>query len=203
MRGDFPTARELYRDAWATFQEIGATLYGARTSLESSTVELLAGDHGAAERELRRDYATLDTMGERYLRSTVAAILAYVLCLQNRADEANEFLRIAEEIATEDDVESQALWRSVKATILARDGDLDAADRSARAAVELLKRTDALVKLGDALFVHAGVLEQGGRMAERDLALREAAALYGRKGNTVSERAALRALRERFVSLGT
>ena len=203
MRGDFPTARELYRDAWATFQEIGATLYGARTSLESSTVELLAGDPGAAERELRRDYATLDTMGERYLRSTVAAILAYVLCLQNRADEADEFLRIAEEIATEDDVESQALWRSVKATILARDGDLDAADRSARAAVELLKRTDALVKLGDALFVHAGVLEQGGRMAERDLALREAAALYGRKGNTVSERAARRALRAPFVSLGT
>jgi tetratricopeptide (TPR) repeat protein len=202
MQGDFETARRLYRDARATFEEIGATLYDARTSIESSTVELLAGDPTAAERELRHDYATLDGIGERYLRSTVAGILASVLCLQGRADEAAAFLAVAEEIATKDDVESQALCRSVKATILARDGQLPEADESARAAVELLKRTDALVKLGDALFVRARVLEQAGRTPERDAALDEAAALYRLKGNVVSERAARRALRERLVYPG-
>jgi len=199
MQGDFETARRLYRDARATFEEIGATLYDGRTSLQSSTVELLAGDPEAAERELRRDYATLERIGERYLRSTVAGILASVLCLQGRMEEAAAFLLIAEDIATEDDVESQALCRSVKATILADEGQLVAAEDSARAAVELLKRTDALVKLGDALVVRAAILEQAGRTHERNAALDEAAALYHRKGNAVSERAARRALRDGLV----
>jgi ATP/maltotriose-dependent transcriptional regulator MalT len=203
MQGEFEHARELYRDARATFEEIGATLYDARTSLESSTVELLAGDPEAAERELRRDYATLDGIGERYLRSTVAGILASVLCLQGRIDEASEFLRVAEEIATEDDVESQALCRSVRATILAREGELREADEFARAAVDLLKRTDALVKTGDALLVQADVLDRAGRTTERHAALDEAAALYRRKGNTVSERAARHALGEPVVELET
>jgi class 3 adenylate cyclase/tetratricopeptide (TPR) repeat protein len=203
MQGDFETGRTLYRDARRTFEEIGATLYNARTSLESSTVELLAGNPEEAERELRRDYTALEAIGERYLRSTVAGILASVLCLRDRTEEAAEFLGIAEEIATEDDVESQALCRSVKASLLAREGQIDAADDSARAAVELLKRTDALVKLADALLVHAGVLGLAGRTEERNAVLVEAAALYRRKGNTVSERAAQRALREPSLQVET
>jgi class 3 adenylate cyclase/tetratricopeptide (TPR) repeat protein len=194
MSGDFATARSFYGEAWSTFDEIGATLYGARTSLASAVVELLAGDLGAAERELRRDYETLDRMGERYLRPTVAANLALVLCLDGRLEEAAKFARIAEEVSTEDDVETQALWRSAKAAILARMGDLDAAEAIARDAVDLLRRTDALVHTADALSVHANVLGAGGQASERAAALREAARLYGRKGNVISERTALRAL---------
>jgi predicted ATPase/class 3 adenylate cyclase len=198
MSGDFATGRRLYQDAWASFDDLGATLLAARTSLSSAVVELLAGDVVAAEHELRRDYETLEQWGEQYLRPTVAANLALLLCRQGRFDEAAEFARVAEEIAADDDVESQALWRSAKALILAREGD-PAADTTARAAVELLRRTDALVQIADALIVHASVMEEHGDLAASGDMLREAAALYGRKGNVVSERAALDALDARPV----
>jgi predicted ATPase/class 3 adenylate cyclase/predicted negative regulator of RcsB-dependent stress response len=196
MSGDFATARRLYEEARASFDEVGATLYGARTSLQSAVVELLAGDLEAAERELRRDYETLDRLGERYLRPTIAANLALIRCRQNDFDEAAQFASVAEEIAAEDDVESQALWRSARALVLARGGEAEAAETTARAAVELLRRTDALVQIADALTVYARVLEDQGRTDERASALREATALYERKGNVISERAARAALRE-------
>src|SRR5262245_53358378 len=59
MVGDFETARRLYTEACASFDELGATLLGARTSLQSGVVERLAGDFEAAERFLRNDYDTL------------------------------------------------------------------------------------------------------------------------------------------------
>ncbi len=197
MSGDFATARSLYGEARASFEEIGATLLGARTSLQSAVVELLAGDLDAAERELRRDYLKLEELGERYLRPTVAANLALIRCRRNDFDEAAQLARVAEEIAADDDVESQALWRSAKALILARGGEGVAAEVTARAAVELLKRTDALVQIADALIVQASVLDDSGRPDERANALREAAMLYQRKGNLISERTARNALRER------
>src|SRR5262249_49712196 len=73
MVGDFETARRLYTDACASFDEIGATLLGALTSLQSGVVERLAGDLEAAERVLRHDYDTLAELDERYWRPTVAA----------------------------------------------------------------------------------------------------------------------------------
>ena len=200
MSGEFATGRRLYREAWSSFEELGAKLFAARTSLQSGVVEVLAGDLSAAERELRRDYETLEEMGERYLRPTVAANLALVLCQEGRFDEASELARVAEDIAADDDVESQALWRSAKALILARVGDPVAAETTARAAVELLRRTDALGQIADALAVHATVLGQHGDASERAQALSEAAALYARKGNVISERAAIGALAERAVA---
>jgi len=202
MSGDFVTARLFYREARSTFDEIGATLYAARTSLASAVVELLAGDVDAAEGELRRDYQTLDKMGERYLRPTVAANLALVLCLDGRLAEAEKFAFVAEEVSTPDDIETQALWRSAKAAILVRSGNIAAAESVAREAVDLLRRTDALVQTADALSVQAAVLEGAGRTSERVDALLEAARLYARKGNVISERTALRALADQGAEGG-
>jgi class 3 adenylate cyclase/tetratricopeptide (TPR) repeat protein len=200
MLGDFATARRLYGEANASFEELGATLFGARTSLQSAVVELLAGDLEAAERVLRQDYEALAELDERYWRPTVAANLALVLCRQDRFDEAFEFARVAEEITADDDVESQALWRSAKALILARGGEHGAAEAIARAAVDLLRRTDGLAQIADALVVHAGVLGEQGDAGGRTNALREAADLYARKGNVVSERAIRSALTRRSVT---
>jgi hypothetical protein len=56
--------------------------------------------------------------------------------------------------------------------ILAEMGESDAADAAAaRGAVELFKRTDALVQIADALSVHASVLGESGRLLERKTAL--------------------------------
>ena len=51
-------------------------------------MEVLAGDLAAAERELRGSYSQLEQLGERAFLSTMAAMLARVLCEQERFDEA-------------------------------------------------------------------------------------------------------------------
>jgi ATP/maltotriose-dependent transcriptional regulator MalT len=197
MQGEFETARILCRDASAALHEIGAKLYAARTSLESSVVDLLAGDVEAAERALRRDYETLEAMGERYLRPTVAASLARVLCRLDRLDEATELAAVAEELSADDDLEAQALWRLAAASVLIRRGQAEAARPVAKTAVELFGRTDALVRLADAMEVAAEASLVAGEEQEAAVALERAAALYARKGNLVAERAA----RDRLTGL--
>ena len=190
MQGDFGEARHLVGRARATLEEIGGTLMAASTSLDSYAVEWLAGDLEAAERDLRRDYETLAALKETYLMPTVAGCLARMLCLQGRFDEADAFAGVAYEVAAPDDVSSQALWRTARAQVLAKAGDVDAGIALAGEAVELLRATDFLVTLGDALTELASVLEDGARDRDAAAALAEAVALYDRKGNFVAAAAA-------------
>src|SRR5439155_12914091 len=90
MRGAFDLARELYTRARATLQDLGESVLAASTSLESASVELLAGDPAAAERELRRDYDQLERMGANYLLATTAGLLAQAVAAQGRDAEAEE-----------------------------------------------------------------------------------------------------------------
>ena len=136
----------------------------------------------AAEAELRRDYETLDRLGERYLLPTIAAMLAHVVYAQGRYDEAFELSVRAEELGSEDDVDAQARWRRARAKVLAQRGDLEAAEALAQASVRLMQQTDALVDLADAKADLADVLELAGRADEALVVRREAHALYERKG---------------------
>jgi class 3 adenylate cyclase/tetratricopeptide (TPR) repeat protein len=186
MRGDFDRARGLSSRARSTLEELGRSVVAASTSLDSCGVEVLAGDAAAAERHLRRDSEALSEMGETYLLSTIAAELARAVVLQGRDAEAEALTVTAEELAAEDDIASQALWRSVRARVLARRGDLPAARRMATEAVELLRRTDAAVTLGDALVDLGEVLERCGDIAAAHHAFQEALLLFERKGNVVA-----------------
>ena len=96
MRGDFDRARLLYRHSRASLEELGCLLLAALTSLDSSAIELLAGDPAAAESELRTDYRRLEEMGERNYISTTAGLLADVLYRQGRYDESAEFAGVCE-----------------------------------------------------------------------------------------------------------
>jgi class 3 adenylate cyclase/tetratricopeptide (TPR) repeat protein len=194
MRGDFDRARSLSSRARTTLDELGRSVVASSTSLDSCGVDILAGDPAAAERNLRRDSEALSEMGETYLLSTIAAELARAVVLQGRDDEAEELTVTAEELTAEDDIASQALWRSVRAKVLARRGDLKAARRMAIDAVELLRRTDAVVTLGDALLDLGEVLESCGDLAEAHHAFEEAVLLFERKGNVVAAASARGAL---------
>jgi tetratricopeptide (TPR) repeat protein len=193
LAGDFERARDAYRRARAVLEDLGSNVLAASLSLDSHAVELLAGDPAAAERELRRDYDALDRMGEKYLLSTIAGLLAQVLCAQGRYEEANEMCMITASVAAEDDAQSQALWRSVRAKVLARrPGDADRAVALAREAVEILRSTDAIVWQADALVDLAETLAATGGAAEAERALADAAALYELKGSPVALRALVR-----------
>ena len=56
MRGRFEEARQLYRSAQESFEELGQFLPLAGARLDSGLVEVLAGDPEAAERELASGY---------------------------------------------------------------------------------------------------------------------------------------------------
>ncbi len=120
MQGDFAAARDLYTRARLMLEEFGRSVVAASTSQQSCRVELLARDPAAAERELRRDFGELAEMGERYFLSTAAGELARAVYAQGRYAEAEELTRLAEELSADDDLTSQALWRSVRAKALAQ-----------------------------------------------------------------------------------
>ncbi len=75
MRGNFERARLLYRGSRASLEELGYLLLAALTSLDSSVIELLAGDLAAAERygesaEFARvceDVASSDDVASQFL----------------------------------------------------------------------------------------------------------------------------------------
>jgi len=185
MSGHFERARELYRRALATFEELGLLIDAAGVSLHSGRVELLAGDPSAAEHELRRGYEYLSRLGERYLLSSVAGLRAEAVAAQGRLDDAEALASETEALAADDDVDAQTLWRLAKATVLAQRGELAGAETLAREAVELLAPTDYVLNQVTALARLAWVLQIDGDEPEAHELLARARALAQAKGSAI------------------
>ena len=113
-------------------------------------------------------------------------MLARALCAQGRYAEAEAFTRASEEAARPNDVFANVTWRSVRATVLGRQGKLQAAEAQAREAVGFAAQSDFLDAHGDALVDLAEVLRLMRRPQEARGALEEAARLYEQKENVVS-----------------
>ena len=173
------SARELLED-------LGLRLEWGGMAQGFFFVEMLAGDPGAAERELRRGYEILHGLGEKSYLSTLAAMLAHALYAQGRYEEAEQFARISGEAAGAEDLTSNIMWRSARAKLLARRGDLDGALGLIGEARSLAERTDFLNIQADVQADRAEVLRLGGRGGEAAEALEEAARLYEKKGNRVA-----------------
>ena len=77
-------------------------------------------------------------------------------------------------------------WRRVRAKLLARRGDVEAAERLAREATSRAARTDFLDLRAHAVADLAEVLRLAGRSEESAAAVQEAIRLYERKGNTAA-----------------
>ena len=166
MRGDFPLGRELVAEGLETIAGLGFSLRAAMSSQEAFYVEMLAGDLDAAERIARDALTILERMGERSYLSSAAALLAHALSGLGELDEAERFSRTSEEAAAADDAFSQVLWRSARAKIRARRGELAEAEALAREAVALAERTDLLNTHGDTLADLGEVLALAGRPDE-------------------------------------
>jgi class 3 adenylate cyclase/tetratricopeptide (TPR) repeat protein len=188
MKGESAEARTCYVAARALFEDLGLTVLAAWVSLQSGPAELLAGDLHAAERELTRAYEALSEIGEKYYLSTVAGLLGQLRYEQGRHEEAREFAEEARALATDDDVESQALLRAVLAKVLAAEGAGEGALELVQEAVSLAHRTDSPVIQARSLVDLSVVLRANRRDARAAAAEAAAVALYERKGDTVSAR---------------
>ena len=160
--GQFGEAREAYQRAKRQLEELGSPLHAATIALNSWRVEVLAGDLVAAERDLREAFEVLERMGEHYHLSTVAAALARVRFLRGDLGDADRLATRAAELATDDDVVSQTLWRGVRARVAAESGRTGDALTLARAAVALINETEDLLLQAEALQDLAAVLERAG-----------------------------------------
>jgi class 3 adenylate cyclase/tetratricopeptide (TPR) repeat protein len=186
MNGDFDAARTLYWRARAALRDLGNGIHAASTGLDYVAVELLAGDLEAAEREAKEDYEYLTRMGASYYASTMAALLSRVVRDMGRLDEALAYSQTAESTAAEDDVDSQVLWRSARAPILARGGDFGGAESLARSAIAIANKTEIPGLQADSLFELAVVLDLAGQRQEAWQAAKSAVELYSAKGDVVS-----------------
>jgi len=186
MRGSFDDARVLYARARTVLTDVGGSVLGASTALDSSTVEMLAGDHAAAERQLKRDSELLEAMGERYLLSTMEGVRAQALIVLGRHDEAAAACARADEAAAADDIESQVLVRSVRAELDLHAGRTAEAAAAAAEADALLRGAEAPTIIADLAVIRARVAAAAGDLGGADRELARAARLYREKGNVVS-----------------
>ena len=117
--------------------------------------------------------------------ASTEAMLGLALLAQGRSAEADRSARRAAGLVTEGDLSAQALWRRVRARVLAERGRTAAAERLAREAVETAERTDYLNDHAAALEDLATVHDLAGNVAAARAAREAALDLYRRKGTTV------------------
>jgi tetratricopeptide (TPR) repeat protein len=131
-------------------------------------------------------------MGATGPLASVAAMLARVVLLRGRGDEAEELTRTCERLAAPNQLDAQMKWRSIRAIALARRGDEEDAESLARRAVSLADETDQLDSRAEARVDLAEVLRQVGRHGEAGRELERAIRLFREKGNEVAEAGARR-----------
>ncbi len=183
--GDFDAARTAM-NSWRTqMRELGQMMRYYATVDCAWDICWLAEDWAGGERALREAYEELERTGDRAARPVIAAYLAEALFRQGKIDEADSFSRVAEELAVADDVQGEAVWRRIRARVLAERGEVNEAVTLGGRAVELLAETDMLDEHAAACLALASVLMAAGRNGEAREAAGQAIRLYERKGNLV------------------
>ncbi len=201
MRADFAEARRVAARSRALYEELGWTSpVTTNWAPIAGTIELLAGDPGAAEAVLAESCAALAGWRESGHLATQAALLGESMYRQARYEEAARWAGVAAGHAASDDSSAQFSWRALRGKVLARDGNFEEAVSCAREAARLAGLTDALSQHGDVLLDLAEVLHLAGRADEAPVALDAALGLFERKGNTASVARAARLLSELAAS---
>jgi class 3 adenylate cyclase/tetratricopeptide (TPR) repeat protein len=180
MRGRFSEAREHVAQARAILTEFGLTYFLAHSRDVAALVETLAGNPAGAETELRASYEELQDMGEKTFLAENTAQLAQALYAQGRYDEADRFARVSEDASS--GRAQKAYWGPVRAKLLGRRGDTNAAERLARESVAIWASRDDLLWHGYALMDLAEVLRLAGRDNESVPVVEDALELFERKG---------------------
>lgn len=191
FRGRGAAARRMIDSARRTVTELGLRHALLEVEQFAGIVELIADDPAAAEPHLRQAYRGFRRMGLDADTAETAALLGRTCLALDRDAEADELCSESERLAGHA-LKASIAWRTLRALLLTRRGDHDAARQMAEAAVGLAERTDGLVDHGDACLALASVLNAAGDSAGARAAAGRAVGLYERKGAaTLADKARL------------
>jgi Flp pilus assembly protein TadD len=123
-----------------------------------------------------------EVTGETGFNSTMTAILARVVFLQGRIDEAERLVERSRQLTAEDDVATQNAWRLASALVHSSHGAHDEAIRLAREAIEIMEATDYLAWNALSHETLGEVLANAGRTDEARAEFHEALTRYTDKG---------------------
>ncbi|OBH69288.1 regulator [Mycobacterium mantenii] len=195
FRGRAAAARRMIDSARRTVTELGLRHALLEVEQFAGIVELIVDDAASAEPYLRRAYNGFRRMGLDADTAETAALLGRACLALGRDDEARELCTESERLAGHA-LKASIAWRTLRAHLLARGGDYEAARRVAEDAVALAERTDALVDHGDACHTLATVLGVAGDSSGARAAAERAVDLYERKGAAALAERARRILGE-------
>jgi ATP/maltotriose-dependent transcriptional regulator MalT len=183
IQGRLEKADELIARARTITNDLGEWIW--TFSLDYATLCVLRGDPVAADLGVRPGYEALKKIGEKSHFSALAQVLARAVYLQGRYDEAEQLTRECEEAARPNNVEAQILWRSTRAKVLARRGELVAAEQLGEEAVAIAAESDFLSTHAEALMDLAEVLELAGRREGAEARTKDALRLFELKRNVL------------------
>ncbi|MFL6012562.1 MAG: BTAD domain-containing putative transcriptional regulator [Gaiellaceae bacterium] len=190
MRGGTAAARARIELARDLYLDLGlGTAAGDDCPRLLSFVASQAGELELAEEHLRRSCELLEQHRRTQVLATRAGELAQVLYAEGNYDDAENWTRLAQESAGEDDLDAAVAWQPVRAMLSARAGVYDEGERCAR---ELLRRIpqDAPHHSARTLLALGEVLRLARRTEEADDVVRAAVSLYDKKGNLAAAESA-------------
>jgi class 3 adenylate cyclase/predicted ATPase len=197
IQGETGAARRLVDEVLGVCEDLGLRIWLAATlGFESASLHWIDGDLAAAEDDLRHSVDLLTAMNEKARLSTIAAILAELLCSQHKHEEAEHFLRMSEETAGAGDWVSHSLIKSVRASLLAHQGEFEAAVTYARQALALTEVSDDIEARGFRCMSLAEKLVLAERPTEATPLLEEAVRLLEAKEHLPGANQARSALAE-------
>jgi ATP/maltotriose-dependent transcriptional regulator MalT len=186
-QGRFDEARALHAQLDAGLEERGESFALASGKQGKGLLELLAGDLPAAERILREGWDELGEIGERGFRSTIGALLAQVLALLGRDEEALAMVAEAEVLTSADDWVTKADALCARAYVASGRTDHEAAVTYARRATELADEYEYVLTRTHFWLARGEILVAAGLLGEAREALAEAIRLSRIKGAGVHE----------------
>ena len=203
IRGNLKAARGRLHEGRADsgagrggFYELGDLLWAGAAMVLADT-ELLVGEEERAYELLAEGHAILAKGHETGYLSTVVGMQAQAALEVGRVDEALELADEAVRISARDDFEPQARSRMVRARVLARRGQREAADEQIHEAAELVEPTEYAILHLELAFARADVERLAGRHEGERQALERALEVAEAKGNQVAAERA----RERLAAL--
>jgi hypothetical protein len=181
-RGSFDEARRIVDRSIDDFRALGMPTLVSSCMSTLADVEMSDGNPAAARAALLKSDASAAELGECSIRSTIQARLAEIEWLLGDRAAAEAAIGLCDELGAQEDVINFAITHPVRAQLALSDGDLAAAERWARSAVDYAFLTDFPIIRGNAKLSLARIQAALGRPAEAATEARAALDLYTAKG---------------------